>query len=410
MADWPVALKRLAAVEVEANTSNQHEFNATILRRGLGISETRVGGALTIAFYTRDGEEPVIEDTTYTLYDSRENQPRRSAEYRLYYASPVVGRLARQGDLLVIYQAEGDALQAIIARPGTRAEKDLTAALLGGARSSELRRFVVVEAPVATPESGGELAATLAVVPSPLIVKDLGALVAESAALESATKKGEVPNAKDMAAAAQAIVNRMGGNEMSPDELLNAALNAETALYSEIEGRVGAHLLDSLVESGELTFPAVIKFAMKYHQSRKSRRGQSLQNHFAILLHREGIPHSAQKTTEGTEKPDFIVPGIDEYRDPSFPAARLRMVACKSRTRERWDQVLNEAKRIEDKFLLTVDEDLTDDVIQKMANNRIHLFLPEAVLRAHYRTSLKRHLLGNVSGLIDRLREVINPR
>jgi hypothetical protein len=408
VAEAPIALKRLAAVEVEANTSHQHEFNATLLRRGLGIDATKVSGPLSIVFYTRDDEDPVVEDTSYTLYDSRKGKLWRSPEYRLYYRSPVIGRLARPGDLLVIYRDPDDALQAIVARPGTQAEADLTAALLGGATPSNLKRFLVVTPAKPSVEGGSELAAALSFAPSPLVAGDLEALVAASVELEASIANGTIPTTKEMAAAAQVIVQKLGGDKMAPDAWLSAALAAETALYSEIEGQVGAKLLKTLIADGKLTFPEVIKFAMKYHQSRKSRRGQSLQNHLATLLHREGIPYSAQKTTEGKEKPDFVIPSISDYHDPEFPRERLRMVACKSRTRERWDQVLNEAARIDEKFLLTVDEDLTDDVIQHMADSGIKIFLPQSIIDDHYAKSPKKAMLGNMSELLERLREVVD--
>jgi hypothetical protein len=41
------------------------------------------------------------------------------------------------------------------------------------------------------------------------------------------------------------------------------------------------------------------------------------------------------------------------------------MVACKSTARERWAQVLKEADRVAEKYLLTMDEDLTDDQIRR---------------------------------------------
>src|SRR2546430_1460497 len=110
-----VAVKRLARVEVRPMASHQHEFNATLLRRGLGIEENCLEGPLTIVFYVRDDTEPLMEDTWYTLYDARESQPRRSSEYRLYYGSSLLTRLASAGDLLVIGRTEGNGLEAVIA-------------------------------------------------------------------------------------------------------------------------------------------------------------------------------------------------------------------------------------------------------------------------------------------------------
>jgi hypothetical protein len=399
----PVAVKRLALVEVEPRASHQHEFNATILRRGLEIQETRVSGPLTIAFYATDSEEPVVEETTYTLYDSRELQPLRSSEFRLYYASSLVPRLARPGDLLVILRGAGHALEAVIARAGTNTERDLQRALLSG-ETTALKRFLVVTPPPASYEAGAELA--LALFPAPpaaVAPKQLSALIAESPALRAALAAGSMPPTKEMAAAAHKLVDALHGT-LGPDEFLDRALAAETALYNEIETQLADRTLRAMVGKGELTFPNVMSFTMKYFQSRKARRGASLQNHFARLLEREGIPHTAQCVTEGKERPDFVFPGCREYRDVSFPTGRLRMVACKSRTRERWDEVLNEAARIELKYLLSIDEDITDSAIDKMAQSHIRLFLPKRVLDDHYGPSAQRNALASVRELLVELK------
>lgn len=207
----------------------------------------------------------------------------------------------------------------------------------------------------------------------------------------------------EMAEAAQKLVNALHGT-LGPDEFLDASLAAETALYNEIETQLADTILRAMVAKGELTFPNVMSFTMRYFQSRKARRGASLQNHFARLLDREGIAYTAQCVTEGKEKPDFVFPGCREYSDARFPAKRLRMVACKSRTRERWDEVLNEAARIDPKYLLSVDEDITDSAIEKMAVSHIRLFLPKRVLDDHYGASAQRRVLGSVRELLSELK------
>jgi hypothetical protein len=399
-----VAVKRLALVEVAPNASHQHELNATILRRALEIEDARVSGALTIAFYTEDGQPPVFEETTYTLYDSRENQPKRSSEHRLYYASPLVARMARPGDLLVVYRGEGESLRAVIARTGTVAERDLVRALLADEKPA-LKRFLQATPPPADYEAGAELASALIPLSAtPVVTRDLAALINESKTFRTALDAGSLPSAREMARAAQAIAARMHQDATTADDFLVDALDAESALFGEIEQQLGDRALKGLVDRSELSFRRVLEFAMKYHQARKSRRGQSLQNHFAALLDREAISYSAQSVTEGKERPDFIMPGEREYHEPGFPTRNLRMVACKSRTRERWGQVLKEADRVEEKYLLSVDEDITDDAIRSMSQNRIRIFIPKATLDKHYGKSAERRRLGTVAELIQLLR------
>jgi hypothetical protein len=144
-------------------------------------------------------------------------------------------------------------------------------------------------------------------------------------------------------------------------------------------------------------------FAMSVQQSRRSRRGQSLQNHFATVLIDHGIAFTPQCLTELGERPDFVFPGCTEYHDDAFSAARLRMVACKSTAKERWRQILNEAAKIPDKYLLTIDSELTAPVVAAMAAARVQPFVPAPLLETVYATHPSRAGLASVGDLTDRL-------
>ncbi|MCC6317482.1 MAG: hypothetical protein IT361_07270 [Gemmatimonadaceae bacterium] len=129
----------------------------------------------------------------------------------------------------------------------------------------------------------------------------------------------------------------------------------------------------------------------------------SLQNHFAALLKREQIPFDEQCRTEHGERPDFLVPGCAAYNDAMYPSDRMRMVACKSVLRERWDQMLNEAERIAEKYLLTLDLALTDATIEDIRRNNVRIFIPSMLADAAYRNHVRRSEIESVSELIKRL-------
>ena len=162
------------------------------------------------------------------------------------------------------------------------------------------------------------------------------------------------------------------------------ALATETELYFAIEGDIQQARYEALAATRP-NLTEVLDFAMSVQQSRRSRRGQSLQNHFATLLRAWRIPFTAQCKTESGERPDFLVPGCGQYHEPDFPADRLRMIACKSTAKERWRQVLNEAARIPDKYLLTVDLGLTLPTIRAMTTARLQPFLPEPLIETTYK-------------------------
>jgi hypothetical protein len=392
-----IAIKRLSVVETDPQRSNQHEFHAGALRRELELPDSRLTGRFDLLIVGGEGLEPVVDTSTFTLYDARGGNPNRSAEWRLYYATDVIAEAASAGDLLVIY-LRGDDLRAVIARAGTRAEADILRALeLGDDAVRE--RFRFLDIPVPDKRESREVIDQLTMPEAPP-TSEYG--VTDHALFRRASRENRVPRTGEMAEAAADIVRRRGVDTSDPDAYLAAALAAETELYFAIEEDVHQARYDALAAT-KPNMADIMDFAMSVQQSRRSRRGQSLQNHFATLLRHRRIPFTAQCETEQGERPDFLVPGCREYHDLDYPADGLRMVACKSTTKERWRQVLNEASRIPDKYFLTVDTELTESTIAAMVAARVQLFLPTTIIEATYGTHPARDQLASAKDLLDRL-------
>ena len=91
------------------------------------------------------------------------------------------------------------------------------------------------------------------------------------------------------------------------------------------------------------------------------------------------ITYSRTGVTERGLKPDFIFPGISNYRDPQFPATHLTMVAAKTTCKDRWRQILNEAARIPEKHLLTLEPSISQGQTDEMKSERVQLVLPRAL-------------------------------
>lgn len=389
------AAKRLATVEVKPTQSNQHEFNAGLLRRALGIDTDKVTAPFTLLFFTDASGTAVVDKSEFTLYDARKKKHAlRGPEYRLYYKSVVVERYARPGDLFVAYRpGRGAGLIGVVARSGTPAERVLLDALQLGDEKA-LKRFV--EASAAPPTA--RTAAALGVGPmsdGPVTDAEAHPVVRE------ATRRKEVPPSKVLAEAGRALSEERHGGLLDPDDFLHYAAEAETDLYMAIEKAVHTEPLRRLAAGPEATLGEIMAATLSIQQSRKSRRGQSLQNHFGALLDREGIPFTAQCVTERKERPDFVVPGHDAYHDEAFSADHLRMVACKSKVRDRWRQVLSEADRIPEKYLLTLDDELDADSLDKMRHHKLLVFVPERVRAAAYSGFPAK--LSNVADLVARL-------
>ena len=394
------AVKRLVAVEIRPDRSNQHEFNAGRLHRGLGFDTGKISGRLRLLIYPEDGGDPIVDEDGYTLYDARARNPKRT-EWHLYYYSKVLPELARSGDLLVLYRPEdGPDLHGVVLRNGSENEDRLLDALM--LRNADvLAEFRLVDAPTSSNDRGPVVGEALARTPR-MGPSETGYQVRDHPIVRSAIGEGAIPVGRVMAETAASIIGTERARE-DPDGYLAEALETETLLFFEIETALRSAQLADLRQQ-EAPLDVMLDWAMAIHQARRSRRGQSLQNHFAAVLTAWEIPHTAQCATERGETPDFVVPSCDAYHDTRYPAERLRMVACKTTSKERWRQILNEAERIADKYLLTLDRRLTAAVIYQMNAARLLTFLPASIITTDYSTNPERGRLRSIRDLVAELR------
>ncbi len=397
------AVKRLASVEVVPGASNQHELNAGTLRTGLGFPHGTTKGALSILAYVEPDAGPITLDGSFTLYDAREGHPARS-EYRMYYRLPGLVDIARPGDLLVLFRDSGSGdLHGALARTGTSMERRLEQLLAVGDHRAA-RRMIVAPSPALSQRDRRDWVQAI------LPLEDGGELlkvVRAHSLFVHAVREMTLPPTKQMAQAAREIATAVWGSHVDADRFIVGGLDAESALYFEIEREVGTRSLSSILTSGPAELDDILSWALRIQQSRKARRGYSLQNHLGFLLDREKIPYTPQLVTENGETPDFVVPGGKAYHEPTFPANRLRMVACKSTVRERWGQVLKEADRIPQKYLLTVDEDLTRDTLASMEGAGLVVFVPASIIQNAYRENVAAGKLLTVKRLIEELAAVL---
>lgn len=138
-------------------------------------------------------------------------------------------------------------------------------------------------------------------------------------------------------------------------------------------------------------------------QSRKSRSGKSLEYHAIEIFMEEGLvaetDFSHNPTIEGSKKPDFLFPSLERYLDGDFPESRLRMLAAKTTCKDRWRQILNEADRIPDKHLLTLQEGVSENQFSEMTEAGVTLVVPTTLQRA-YPESVRPHLM-TFAGFLD---------
>lgn len=394
-------MKRLAEVEIDPRRSNQHEFNAGRLRRELGLMDDPTRGHVEFLFYEEDGAEPITVRERYTLYDARRNVPGR-IEWRMYYTNLGVASHARVDDLMLLFRpdARSTDLVAVIARQGTVVERAL-AKQLAGCEPEELGARLFVDSGNIDPSTRRLLLRALKDSDSPFEVTETA--VQSHPLFDRLVGYGAMPSTKEMAAAARQILADLGVTPLDPDEFVQTALDVETALFMAIESEMGDRELNEVVREGRYDFHKVMQICTSFSQRRRSRRGQSLENHFRYVLEDLKIPHGYQCVTERGRKPDFIFPSCEDYHNPGYPGRLLRMVGCKTLVRERHSQWLGEALRVSMKYALCVDAGLSDQLVRRY-RNRLRFFMPRKVLDDAYSHREIRGLLGSVADLIASLR------
>ena len=191
-----------------------------------------------------------------------------------------------------------------------------------------------------------------------------------------------------------------------PDRALIAWMDREEQLFRRLERRIVAERISGGFQDPDgADVDGFLSFSLSVQNRRKSRAGQALEHHLEAVFTAQGIRYARGAETENRNKPDFLFPGQEEYRDPVFPSGRLTMLGAKSTLKDRWRQVLSEAQRIDDKHLLTLEPGISENQTDEMRAKRLQLVVP---LRLHctYRTAQRSWLLSVTEFLqIVRLRQ-----
>lgn len=167
---------------------------------------------------------------------------------------------------------------------------------------------------------------------------------------------------------------------LSPDLRLMKRRGCEYEIYQSVEEAIEL----PLIRAGFTTLDGFIARAQTILQRRKSRSGRSLELHAREIFTEEklveGADFSHQPVSEPGKSPDFLFPSQAAYQDPSFPAANLRMLAVKTTVKDRWRQILNEANRIPEKHLLTLQEGVSETQFKEMVDARVKLVVPQPII------------------------------
>ena len=369
------AVKVLADVDVNKLSSNQHEFNGSRgFRELLGTPVGKNHLPTKMAYLDDDLDEmPELFETSLTWYDAREKDETRGPEYRLLYLSAaehIIYR-AQAGDTLFLAKEESGNLILVIAKQGSTILRQLQ--WIFDVQHTNEALFVItdMDAQPGREEIASEELLALLGIDVDLSDNDL---------LDSILRhfnKTRWPSTPEFAKYARSMVKHTDPVK-DPDGTLMRWVRMEHRLFRTLEKhRISESIANGFLDaSGGVDVDAFLKLSLSVHNRRKSRAGLSLEEHISAVLSDNDVRYVKKAKTEGKKEPDFLFPSKAAYDDPTVPPTCLTMLGSKTTLKDRWRQVLNEANRIPDKHLLTLQPAISEDQTAEMQTERLQLVIP----------------------------------
>ncbi len=187
----------------------------------------------------------------------------------------------------------------------------------------------------------------------------------------------DFPVSSEMSATARHIFNEVYDHEeniiKNPDKELISWINMEYRLFRKIEyARYG-----DMITRGFSSVEHFIEIANMVLNRRKSRAGKSLEHHLSAMFDGNGLKYVAQPKTEGNKRPDFLFPNEAAYHNANYPVDKLVFLGSKTTCKDRWRQVINEANRISEKHLFTLQQGISAQQLEEMAEEKVILVVPQ---------------------------------
>jgi hypothetical protein len=375
-----IASKYLSAVDATPR-SNQHEIGSNRFTEILGHpGSEKLRFEVTFLLFSNDSQEPEICTDAVTYYDTRLNQPKRAAEYRLYYRTNHVTSQLRVGDYCAVAKLASGSLMIAFAPPGSDHEHRLRY-LLGVDKVSdnwELNTRIA--------DHDLDLATSS-------ILQALGIEL-----LDSVEKfqdqvverfKSEFPTTRIMSQYAQDTFKQELDPISDPDNTLEQWMRREELLFRALEDVI----VQDRLRKGFLSTDEFMSYSLSVQNRRKSRVGHALENHLEAIFKASQLKFERGAYTEGNAKPDFLFPGRKAYLDPKIGSPPLQMMAAKTTCKDRWRQILAEAKRIPKKHLFTLETAISKNQTDEMLSHNVQLVVPPSV-RQTLNEAQQRQVIG----------------
>ncbi|HZH30442.1 MAG TPA: type II restriction endonuclease [Pyrinomonadaceae bacterium] len=159
---------------------------------------------------------------------------------------------------------------------------------------------------------------------------------------------------------------------LPPDDVLMTSMDAEYQLFRLVERQV----CQAEIVRVKKDVDDFLRTASSIMNRRKARAGRSLENHVEFLLKDAGISHK-MRPTKIDGKPDIVIPSEEAYFDSTYPLEKLFVVGVKTTCKDRWRQVLNEGKRVPDKYILTIQQGISTNQLNEMHAANVTLIVPQ---------------------------------
>ena len=205
----------------------------------------------------------------------------------------------------------------------------------------------------------------------------------------------DFPDTRIMAQGARSCFNKANNTATqdiisNPDEILLGWIDAEYTLFKYMEEKVYSKICTN-------SFPSIDSFVAMANEvlnRRKSRAGKSLEHHLANIFTQNDLLFEEQVVTEDNKKPDFVFPNGECYHNMNFPGELLTVLGAKTTCKDRWRQVLNEADRVDEKYLFTLQQGISSNQLREMQDYNLKLVVPHK-----YLTSFPKEYRNGISDL-----------
>lgn len=192
------------------------------------------------------------------------------------------------------------------------------------------------------------------------------------------------PQTEEMAKIAQGIFNKIYKITdayvcESPDFILFDWRNVESNLFFALEDK----LYRDVYSKPFANCNDLMDFANTVLNRRKSRAGKSLEHHLSAIFTANSLVFEEQKITENNKKPDFLFPNSECYHNFEFPADDLTILGAKTTCKDRWRQVINEADRVDVKYLCTLQPGISRAQLKEMEAYHVKLVVPQSLVNSY---------------------------